>query len=70
MSTGATTSVGIRVDGVAGQTADLQAWRDSGGTVLSSINSAGRLFVNTTTNYFASIADSCFQIFELRSQFD
>jgi len=38
-------SVGIAIQGVAAQTADLQQWRDSGGTVLSRVTAAGELQV-------------------------
>jgi hypothetical protein len=46
---------GIVVRAQTSQTANLQEWQDSSGTVLSSIDSSGRLFVNTTTNNFSSI---------------
>ena len=58
MSTGATTSTGIRVDGVAGQTADLQAWRDSGGTVLSNVTASGGFETNGSLRFYTSSARS------------
>ncbi len=41
LATGATTSKGLVVQGVASQTANLQEWQSSAGTVLNSINSTG-----------------------------
>jgi hypothetical protein len=43
VDTGATSSIGIVVRGQASQTADLQQWQNSAGSVLASINSAGDL---------------------------
>jgi hypothetical protein len=39
------TNKGLIIRGAASQTADLQQWQNSAGTVLSSINSAGRVFI-------------------------
>lgn len=41
-------SVGLIVKAAASQTADLQQWQDSAGTVLAKIMSNGSLFVNST----------------------
>jgi len=43
VSTNTASYVGILVRGVASQTADLQQWQNSGGTVLSRVNSIGRV---------------------------
>lgn len=51
MGTVATTSVKIIARGVASQTANLQEWQDSSSTVLTSIDSAGKI------KTFAGIAD-------------
>jgi hypothetical protein len=42
------TSVGTIIRGAASQTANLQQWQNSSGTVLSSFSSNGRLAINTT----------------------
>jgi hypothetical protein len=44
-STGAAAHKGIVVQGVASQSADLQEWQNSSGTVLSSVSSAGTLTI-------------------------
>lgn len=44
----ATTQTPLVVNGIASQTADLQQWKDSAGTVLSSIASNGGLTVSAT----------------------
>ena len=40
--------VGLTVKGAASQTADLQEWQDSAGTILAKIMSNGSFFVNST----------------------
>ncbi|MBP7807441.1 hypothetical protein KA047_03015, partial [Candidatus Saccharibacteria bacterium] len=51
LSTGATTTKGLVIQGVASQSANLQEWQSSTGTVLASISSAGNLtVVNATVN--------------------
>lgn len=44
VSTGATTNVGVMVDGVASQTGDLQQWRNSAGSAVAWVGSAGDYF--------------------------
>lgn len=43
-------TVGIGVKGAASQTANLQEWQDSAGTVLSGINPAGQIYAGTTAS--------------------
>jgi predicted XRE-type DNA-binding protein len=38
--------IGLRVRGAASQTAELQQWQNSGGTVLASINASGDILTN------------------------
>ena len=52
--TNATTNIGLTVQGVASQTADLQQWQNSAGTVLASVNSAGAIY---STNTITTAAD-------------
>lgn len=47
---GAATDVKLQVKGVASQTADLQQWQNSAGTVLSYVKSDGTIFVNFNDN--------------------
>jgi len=47
VDTGATTVIGTIIKGAASQTANLQEWRDSTGTVLSNITNLGVINVNT-----------------------
>jgi hypothetical protein len=48
---GASASVpSLVVQGAASQTANLQEWQNNAGTVVSGVNAAGRMFVNTTAN--------------------
>jgi hypothetical protein len=44
------TDIGAVVKGAASQTANLQQWQNSSGTVLSSISSSGRLAINTSSD--------------------
>lgn len=46
ISTASLADVPLRIDGVASQTANLQEWRNSGGTVLSSMSASGGLTLN------------------------
>ena len=46
---------GLVVRGFASQTANLQEWQNSAGTVLSSVRSDGRLWVNSTTENYAAL---------------
>jgi len=48
ISTASLADVPLRIDGVASQTANLQEWRNSGGTVLSSISASGGLTLNNS----------------------
>jgi hypothetical protein len=51
IGTSATTRKGLVIQGLASQTANLQEWQSSTGTVLASISSAGNLtVVNATVN--------------------
>jgi hypothetical protein len=54
LNTVATTVVGMVIRGVASQTADLQQWQDSAGTVLSKVRSDGTI----ASTYFDSTAAS------------
>ena len=56
----ATTSPGIVVRGVASQTADLQQWQNSAGTVLLSVSSSGRISTNQRTSFGFPIASAVF----------
>ncbi len=49
VSTGTTTGIGVVVQGVASQTANLQEWQSSTGVVLASVSSAGDLTVIDAT---------------------
>ena len=51
---GVTTNVVLRVKGAASQTANLQEWQDSAGTVLAKVTAAGSLV--TTSTYTAKTA--------------
>jgi hypothetical protein len=46
----ATTNVGAIIRGQASQTADLQQWQNSAGTVLSEISASGSFYVNSNNN--------------------
>lgn len=46
---GLTSDYGLVVRGRSGQTANLQEWQNSGGTVLASVTNDGRLTVGTST---------------------
>lgn len=48
IDTGAAATIGQIIKGYAGQTADLQQWQDSAGTVKASISANGNLTVNGT----------------------
>lgn len=52
LNTGTTTSVLQIIRGIASQTADLQQWQNSAGTVLASINSSG--YINSSGGIKAS----------------
>jgi hypothetical protein len=54
VSTGFTTSSPLVVKGAASQTADLQQWQNSAGTVLSGFNAAGQLYAGTTASVVGS----------------
>ena len=45
---------GIVVRGFASQTADLQQWQNTSGTVLSGVNAAGQYYAGSTTSVFGS----------------
>jgi hypothetical protein len=57
LSTGATTSKGLVVQGAASQTANLQEWQSSTGTVLTSVSSGGNITV-AATNGSVSVGTS------------
>ena len=44
------------IRGAASQTANLQEWQDSAGTVLASTDSSGRFRIQTTSGYAASLS--------------
>ena len=46
--------IGIIVQGAASQTADLQEWQNSAGTVLSGFNAAGQIYAGTTASKVGS----------------
>ena len=46
----AAANVGLIIKGAASQSASLQQWQNSSGTVLSSFSSAGRLAINTSSD--------------------
>ena len=47
IGTSATTAVGLSIQGLASQTADLQRWANSAGTVLGGVSAAGLVFSGT-----------------------
>ena len=49
IGTAASSLVGLIVRGVASQTANLQEWQNSAGTILASINANGGLFIKPTS---------------------
>lgn len=44
----ASSTIPLAIAGVSGQSANLQEWRNSSGTVLSSVNSSGKFFIKET----------------------
>jgi hypothetical protein len=38
--------IGLRVEAISGQTADLQQWKNSAGTVISKVDADGVLYIN------------------------
>jgi hypothetical protein len=46
---GVASNVALRVRGAASQTANLQEWQNSGGTVLAKVDSSGSMFTTTAT---------------------
>jgi len=46
VESGSTTGVAVKVRGVASQTANLEEWQNSAGSVLSYVDSAGKIFGN------------------------
>jgi hypothetical protein len=44
----AAATIPLLIKGASGQSVDLQAWQNSGGTTLASISSSGSLFTNST----------------------
>jgi len=50
VNTGATTTVGAVIRGVASQTANLQQWQNSSGTVLSKVDSNGIIYSPTAAS--------------------
>ena len=55
-----TTTVGAVIRGLASQTADLQQWQSSAGTVLLSVSSSGRISTNQRTSFGFPIASAVF----------
>ena len=53
----ATTDIGAVIKGFASQTANLQQWQNSAGTVLASVGSAGALNINTSGTGTINIGD-------------
>lgn len=51
---GAASAKGLIIKGAASQTANLQEWQNSAGTVLSGINAAGQLYAGTTASVVGS----------------
>ena len=49
IQTNGNTNVGLQVRGEASQTADLQQWQNSAGTVMALVDAYGRLGINTTS---------------------
>ncbi|NBQ97736.1 MAG: hypothetical protein EBU12_05855 [Microbacteriaceae bacterium] len=47
VNTGATANIGAVIRGVAGQSAGLTQWQNSGGTVLAGLSATGRIFYGT-----------------------
>ncbi len=54
LSTNGTTNKGLVVQGVASQTANLQEWQNSSGTVLGSVKSDGSLVVGSGNQYLGT----------------
>ena len=48
-------SVGLTVQGAASQSADLQQWQDSSGTVLAKVDSGGQVYAQNGTIYGALV---------------
>ena len=57
-ATGAAGNIALLVQGAPSQTANLQEWRNSGGTVLASVDSAGDLTTSGNINLPATTATS------------
>lgn len=57
LSTGATTSKGLVVQGVASQTANLQQWQSSAGTVLTAVDASGNLLFDSGKGISTTAAD-------------
>ena len=68
--TGYAAGIGVMVRGSASQTADLQQWQDSAGTVLTSIRSDGRLWVGTTTEGYATLQSKTYTTGALAASFE
>jgi len=62
--------VGVVVQGVASQTANLQEWQNSAGTVLTSVRSDGRLWAGTTTEGFATLQAKTYTAGALAASFE
>ena len=50
VNTNANTNKGLIVKGAASQSADLQQWQNSSGTVLGGVNAAGQIYAGTTAS--------------------
>jgi hypothetical protein len=57
ITTRATTQIGTIIRGVASQTANLQEWQNSSGTILNSISASGTLNINTSGTGTINLGD-------------
>jgi len=62
INTVAAANKGLIVKGAASQTANLQEWQNSAGTVLAGVDSSGSFYGSTVTAYGLLIANSSFRI--------
>jgi hypothetical protein len=67
INTNAVTNKGLVVQGIASQTANLQEWQNSAGTVLASVGPTGGLTTNSTgySNTALSIVNNSSTVFEI-----
>ena len=62
--------IGMTIVGAASQTADLQQWQNSAGTVLTSVRSDGRLWVGTATEGYATLQSKTYTTGGLAASFE